>query len=92
MLAGFQGLQQVAGGFLCHPFKPGKIIHGQAIEITGIVYQPFLDQLLYQLVAETLDIHGAARGKMLDGLLALRGADQSAGTTRHGLPFNTHHV
>ena len=47
--------------------------------------QPLIDQLLHQLVTETIDIHGLARREMFDGLFALRATDQAATTARHSL-------
>ena len=42
----------------------------------GVVTVALLHQLVHQLFAQPFDIHGAAAGKMQQGLLALRRAEQ----------------
>jgi len=44
-----------------------------------------IHQLVHQLVAQAFDVHGAARGKVQEGFLALRRAEQPAGATVVGL-------
>ena len=46
-----------------------------------------VDELVDELVAETLDVQRAAAREMQQRLLALRGADQAAGAARDGLAF-----
>ena len=64
-----------------HTFQSGDGVHLQGVKSGNIGYQALVDQLFDQLVAQSLDIHGPARGEMLDGLLALRFAIQAAGAT-----------
>ena len=54
--------------------------------------QAGIDQLVDQLLAQPLDIHRPPAGEMQQGLLALRRAEQAAGTARHRLVLATHHM
>ena len=47
--------------------------------------ESLIDQLIDDLVPQSLDVQGPARGKMQQGLLALGGAVQSAGAPGNGL-------
>ena len=57
----------------------------------GVLHPVALHQLIDELVAEPLNIERAARGEVLDLLLALRRAAPAAGAARDGLIGFTHH-
>ncbi len=54
------GLQQVAAGYLGEAFERDDLLESQAIEIGRRANQLLVHQLLDDLVAEAVDIHGAA--------------------------------
>ena len=51
------------------------------------MHAPVLHQLLYQFVAQPLDVQRLARGEMYQRLHPLRAAMQPAGAARHCLAF-----
>ncbi|OQA30542.1 MAG: hypothetical protein BWY57_02785 [Betaproteobacteria bacterium ADurb.Bin341] len=83
VFASLDGRQQVLRRFLAHAFQPSQSRQIEAVKISQSLHQPGIDQLLNQLVAQTFDIHGAARGEMPKRLLPLRRAVKAARATRH---------
>ncbi len=81
------GGYQIEGRFLPHPLKTCQLDGIEAEQISGSLHQPLVYQLLDNLVAKAVHIHGATGGKVLDRLLALRLAEQAAGAAGNGLSF-----
>src|SRR5438132_9544797 len=75
----------VGGGFLRHPFELGDCRHAELVQVCRRAHDFGVDQLIDQLVAEALDVHGATAGRMQLRLLHLRGADQPARAARNRL-------
>ena len=86
-LAARQGVEKVLRGFFAHAFQAHELFLGEVVQVGRIMHQLPIDQLLHQLVAQALDVHGPAGSKVLDGFPALGGTVQAAGAARHGLAF-----
>ena len=80
---------QIGGRLFAHALQRGQLLLGQGKKIGHRVDQPRLHQLIDQLVSQSFDIHGTARGEVLDGLLALRGTEQPAAAAKDHIP--NHH-
>ena len=78
---------QIGGGLLAHARQLSQGGSFQVEQIRRCLDQLTLDQLLDQLLAEAIDIQRLATGEVLEGFLALRGADQSARAACHHLAF-----
>ncbi len=85
------GGYQIEGRFLPHPLKTGQLDGIEAEQIGGGLHQPLVHQLLDNLVAKAVHIHGATGGEVLDRLLALRLAEQAAGAAGNRFPFQPLH-
>ncbi|MNZ54724.1 hypothetical protein D3C78_726350 [compost metagenome] len=72
------GRQQVAGGQLGEAFQAHHLLEGQGVEVGRRLDQPHVHQLLDDLVAQAVDVHGAPRDEVDDRLLELRLAAQAA--------------
>src|SRR3989454_746811 len=83
--------EYVLRGLLRHALEAREGLDIQAVQVGGAFHQVALDELVDQLLAQALDIHGAARGEMQQGLLALRLAVQPAGAACCGLARHPHH-
>jgi hypothetical protein len=88
----FDRHQQVLRRLLAHALEVGEREHAEAVQIDRRLHDRRIDELVDQLVAQALDVHRAPAGKMQQCLLALRRAEQPAGTARHRLVLATHHV
>src|SRR5699024_4732664 len=85
VLAGFDGVEQVGNGFLA---VAGALLQFLAmllepVDVDRCLQQAFANELLDLAAAEAVDVHGIARGEMLERFAPLRGADQAAGAARH---------
>ncbi len=78
---------QIEGRFLPHPLKTGQLDGVEAEQISGSLHQPLVHQLLDNLVAKAVHIHGATGGEVLDRLLTLRLAEQATGAAGNRFPF-----
>src|SRR5690606_2733466 len=76
--AAVDGGHQVGGGLGAHALQSGQGFGVQFVDVGDAVDEALLHQLLDQLHAETVDVHGGARGEVDDGLHALRAAEQPA--------------
>ena len=85
------GGYQIEGRFLPHPLKPGQLDGIEAEQIGGGLHQSLVHQLLDNLVAKAVHIHGATGSKVLDRLLALRLAEQATGAACNRLSFQPLH-
>ncbi len=85
------GGYQIEGRFLPHPLKTGQLDGVEAKQIGGSLHQPLVHQLLDNLVAKAVHIHGATGGEVLDRLLALRLAEQATGAAGNRFPFQPLH-
>ncbi len=74
-----------------HPLEPGQLDGVEGKQIGRSLHQPLVHQLLDNLVAKAVHVHGTAGGKVLDRLLALGFAKQSARAAGHSLPFQPLH-
>src|SRR5438445_621292 len=83
--------EYVLRGLLRHALEAREGLDIQAVQVGRAFHQVALDELVDQLLAQALDIHGAARGEMQQGLLALRLAVQPAGAACCGLARHPHH-
>src|SRR5690606_1711052 len=72
------GVEQVAGGNFGETFQLDDLLMGQAVKIRRGIDQTPVHQLFDDLVAQAIDIHGAARYEVDDRLLELRLAGQTA--------------
>src|SRR5690606_22120457 len=75
--AGIDGVEQVASGNFGETFQLDDLLMGQAVKIRRGSDQTPVHQLLDNLVAQAIDIHGTARDEMDDRLLELRLAGQA---------------
>ncbi len=78
-------------GFFSHAFESGQVGGPQRVQVGGRGNHRAVHQLIDEFVAQALDIHGAAAGKVAQRLLALRGAIKSAGAARRRFPFDAQH-
>ena len=95
MFALFQRIHDVLCTLLRHAFESGhrlEIDDSLVIQIGQRSDDIPVDELVDQLVTQTFNIHRTASGKMQDGLLALCGTEQTAGTPRSRLAFLAHHM
>lgn len=90
LLALFDGGEQVGGGFFRHAIKTRDLPGIESVKVGRRVHDAVVDQLVDQFLAQTLDVHGAARGEMQKRLLALRRAIESAGAADRGLARLAH--
>ena len=64
--AGFDAVEEIAGGFFAHAFEIGEVVQLESIEVGNVLHQSVLDQLGDQHFAAALDVHRAAGAPMLD--------------------------
>ena len=68
-VAGFAGLdavQEIARGFLAHPFEVRQFVKLQPVKVGDVAHQTAFDQLRDERFAAAFDVHRAARTPMLD--------------------------
>ncbi len=82
---------QFLRGLIAHALERRELLLLQVEQIRGCSHPIAIHQLFDELVAQSLDVQGAARGKMLDFLLALRRAYSSSGAPRDRLIGLAHH-
>ena len=92
LLGLFQRGQQVQGRAVAHALQHHQGAQAQAVQVGQRADHVGVHQLVYQLVAQALNVHGAAGGKVQDGFLALRRAEQAARAAVVGLALFTHHL
>jgi hypothetical protein len=92
LLGFFERGQHVLRRFFGHALQRDQRGQPQPVQVGQRANHVGIHQLVHQLVAQALNVHGAARGKVQDGFLALRGAEQAAGAAVVGLAFFAHHV
>ena len=85
-----QRSQQVAGRALAHALQRGEALFGQFVEVGQGLDDAAVHELLDQFVAQPFHVHGAAAGKVPQGLLALGGAGDAAGAAVIGFAFFAH--
>ena len=64
--AGFDAVEEIAGGLFAHAFEIGEVVQLESIEVGNVLHQSVLDQLGDQHFAAALDVHRAAGAPMLD--------------------------
>ena len=74
---------------LGHAVELRQLGEPERVEVRGRVHDAAIDELVDELVAQALDVHGAARGEMQQRLLALRGTEEPAGAARDRLVLAT---
>src|SRR5438477_9998303 len=62
--AGIDFSDQVLSGFSSHSLELFNLIDGELIEIGHVVYEFFLDELIDQTLAESVDLHRSPAGPM----------------------------
>ena len=87
---GVDRLQEVCGGLLGHALELGQLEQAEAVEVGQRTDDAAVDQLLDDLVAEAIDVHGPPLRKVKQRLLALRRADQAAAATVVDLALLAH--
>ena len=68
------GIDQVLRALLGEPLELDQGLDREVVEVGDVAHQPARDQLVDQLVAEAVDVHGAAAAEVADALLDLRRA------------------
>src|SRR5271157_4636666 len=68
--------KDVSGRFLRHPFQGEELFLLEEVDIGRVSYDLLIHQLCDHLIAESLDVHAAARGKVRYVLLNLGRTDQ----------------
>src|SRR5262249_32129259 len=58
--------------FFAHPLQVHERVQVKAVKVGVVLDRAGFDELVYQLVAQPLDVHGVAAGKIPDPLLDLR--------------------
>src|SRR5262245_25016120 len=74
LLRALQLGEEILGGLLSHALQRDEVRLLQVVEIGEVPDEPFLDQLLDQLLAEALDVHCTAGAEEADRLPELRRA------------------
>src|SRR3954464_3631816 len=69
---------QVCGRLVAHPIQAGKLGGGKPVKVGRRAHEIELHQLIDDLVAQALDVHGAPAGKVQQRLLALSGTKKTA--------------
>ena len=87
----FQRCQQVLRRFLAHALERQQANKADAVQVGQGAHHGAIDQLVHQLFAQAVDVHGAAGGKVQQRFLALRRAKQATGAAVVGLAGFTHH-
>jgi hypothetical protein len=82
---------QVARRLLAHALERRQLIGLQAVQVRGARHHFQFDQLLRQLVAQALDVHGAAALEVQQRADPLRRAVQAARAARGRLARQAHH-
>ncbi len=85
------GRHDIGGGFLGHARQRRQLRRAEAVEIGGIVHAPAVHQGRDELVPQAVDVHGAPRGKVAQGFLALGRAGELATAAGDGLALGPHH-
>ena len=76
--AAVNGADQVLRGLVRHALQRGYRFLLEPVQVGNIMNQPCSQQLVHDLVPQSLDIHCPAAGEMADVLLALGAAEQPA--------------
>ena len=63
------GLQQIAGGFVCNLFQLEKVRHLEVVQIRRFFDQPLLNKLGHDLVSKTVYPHGSFGNKVFHRFL-----------------------
>src|SRR6516165_6610760 len=84
LLARLDSIEQVLRGLLAHAFQLQELIHRQAVEVRNAANQVGIHQLVDDLLAKTLDIHGTAAGIGAKDVLGLADALVAAGAAVEG--------
>ena len=85
-LAPLDRADEVACRELGHALQAGQRRLVQPVQVRCGLHQTAVHKLVHQLVAQAVDVQGAAACEVEDRLLALRGAEQAAAAPRHRLP------
>src|SRR4030095_2768380 len=81
-----QGIEQLLSGPIAHSFEAGQLLFAKTIQIGYVMNQAAFDQLIDQLFAQALDVHGAPGAEEFEALLELRGTG-NADTAIRGFAF-----
>ena len=71
LLAALELRTQVRGGLLAHALERGERFGVERVEVGDVAHETAVHELLDELLAETLDVHGAARAEEPELLLQL---------------------
>ena len=88
--AGSNRIEQVGGRFFGHALQPCERRGVEPVKVGRGAHVAAVDQLFDELFAQPFDVHGAARGKVDQRLLALRRAKEAGGAARHGFVLAAH--
>jgi hypothetical protein len=75
---------------LAHALQRHQVGQAEPVQVGQGADHAGVDHLVDQLLAQALDVHGAALGEMQDRLLALGAAEQAAGAAVVGLALLAH--
>ena len=81
--AGFDTIQQVAGGLLAHALQRPELLEGQAVDVTHVPDQAAPQDLLGDRRPEPFDVHGVPAREVGDPRLRLGRTGRVAATPRH---------
>ncbi len=90
LLRFLQRIEQVLRRLLAHAIQHRQTQQVQAVQVRQCLDQAGVHQLIDQLLAQAFDVHGAAAGKVQQGLFALGAAKQAPGAAVIGLALLTH--
>src|SRR5207249_3074021 len=71
LLAPLDFAEQILGGLLAHPLELDERIEVQMVEIREVLDELRLDELMHELVAEPVDVHGVLAGEVADSAFEL---------------------
>ena len=92
LLAPLECRDEIGRRLRAHALEAGQLLFAQGVQVGRRRDATRIDQLLDDLVAETLDVHGAARREVAQRLASLGLADEPARAAGHRLAFRTSHV
>ena len=88
-LAPVEGGEDVVGQLVAHTLQRQQLLFGQKVQVPGVFDEALLHQLQNVLVAEPLDVQGAARDEVDDALGGLGGAAEAVGAAGDGLALRS---
>lgn len=76
-LAALYGVQQILREFFPHALEEHKVFPGEGVDVGHVLYQRECQQLFDEFFAQTVDVHGASGGEVLEPFPQLCGTGRA---------------